>query len=167
MKNKLKKMRGQALVENILLIPLLIIVIMALFWFAQMILTKQQLLSAARFGTDLILYSNMNEDQIKQRIRDYLCGNVQGRKLDPTILKDENINVSAQRYGKISPFNANMYKVLNYTASTVDIYYDFNVPPLINVLSRFFGDNWARQNIRVSGHSEVIAGTGCKGDNYQ
>jgi len=168
MKNNSRNINGQAMAENLLLIPLLIIVIMMLFWFARMVITRQQLLSAARLGTDLILYSGLNQDQIRQEIRDYLCGNdVEGRKLDSSKFSDDKIIINNRSYGKITTFSANAYKIPNYDTSTVDIYYDLNVPPLVNVWGKWFGGSWGKQSFRIRAHSEVIAGTGCNGDSYQ
>ena len=161
---------GQALVENILIIPILVVTIVMLFWFADLMLTKQQLVMAARYGTDLISYSNMNQSQVRNEIRDYLCGkDVQGRRLDPAKLKDDNINVHFPDK-KFSTSNPCAYLTLidQFTntlgnTSYVEVYYDFDTPKLFSAWSSYIGGDKILKKLRIGARSEVLAGTGCKG----
>jgi len=164
---------GQALIENVLIIPILVIIIVMLFWFADLMLTKQQLVMAARYGTDLILYSNMNQSQIRNEIRDYLCGkDVPGRKLNSAKLKDENIDVNMDGKYSMPEFPWNKYKqlgnsFLNPLNSTcyVEIHYPFDTPKLFFTWSNYIGGGNIIKKLNIGARSEVLAGTGCQGDN--
>ena len=138
-----------------------------LFWFAEIMLTKQQLIMAARYGTDLIVYTNMNEGQIRNEIRDYLCGNnVEGRKLDPLKLKDENIDVNIQRQA-LDPFGGIQYGGNGFDkySSHVNVYYPFDTPKLFSAWDSYIGGGNIIKKLRIGARSEVLAGTGCQGEN--
>ena len=161
--SKLSTNSGQALVENVLIIPILVVIIVMIFWFARLMLTKQQLVMAARYGTDLIAYSNMDKNQIKQEIKDYLCGeDVVGRRLDTAklILRDENIVIN--KCDKVDSFN--MWKPMDYSPSSIEIYYEYETPKLFSAWSSYIGGDNIIKKLRIGARSEVLAGTGCKGD---
>jgi len=156
---------GQALVENILIIPILVVIIVMLFWFAEIMLTKQQLVMAARYGTDLIAYSNLNKDQIKNEIQDYLCGpNVEGRRLDPARLIDEDIDVNRKA---LDPLGGLQYGGSDFDrySSHVQLYYKFDTPKLFSAWDSYIGGGNIIKKLRIGARSEVLAGTGCQGDN--
>ncbi len=156
---------GQALVENVLLIPIVTIVIVMLFWFGCIVLTKQQLVMAARYGTDLILYTNLTKDQIKAEIQDYLCGkDVQGRKLDASKLVLTNDNIVINKCAKVNSFNA-VQRGMDLTTSYVQIYYQFETPALFSAWNSYIGGSNIIKKLRIGARSEVLAGTGCQGDN--
>ena len=91
--------KAQALLETLLIIPVLMVLLVGLFWFSRVLITKQQLIMAARYGTDLIANTNLSEQQIKKEIRNYLSDkNIEGRKLDPSKLGDENIVVKIKGF---------------------------------------------------------------------
>ena len=157
---------GQALVENILIVPLIVVIIVMIFWFARLLLTKQQLIMAARYGTDLIAYSTMDEDGVRREVKDYLCGeDAEGRRLDPSKLSDKNIKVNIERCEKVTV--TNVFKPMSFTPSTVEIYYDFETPKLFSAWSGYIGGDGLAAKLRISARSEVLAGTGCEGDNYR
>ena len=165
LKELLRNDSGQALVENVLVIPILVVIIVMLFWFAEIMLTKQQLVMAARYGTDLMLYSNMSKDQIKAEITDYLCGkNVEGRRLDPSklVIKDEGVVIN--KCPKVNSFNA-VQRGMDLTTSHVEIYYQFDTPKLFSAWSKYIGGADIIKKLRIGARSEVLAGTGCQGDN--
>ena len=75
--------KGQALIEAALTAPLIIFFLFTIIWFGRVVLTWQQLVGAARYGTDLIAYTPYSEEEISRDIRNYLChGNNIGRTLD-------------------------------------------------------------------------------------
>lgn len=154
---------GQALIENVLIIPVIVIIIVMIFWYARLLLTRQQLIMAARYGTDLIAYSKMDEEQVRNEVRNYLCSE-QGRvrRLDPDKFKDDSIGIGINRYNRVSVINA--YKPLTYSPSYVEVYYEFDAPKLFSAWNEYFGSNEIAAKLRVAARSEVLAGTGCKGD---
>jgi hypothetical protein len=161
---------GQALVENVLIIPILVIIVVMIFWFAEILLTKQQLVMAARYGTDLIVYSNLNEGQIRGEIRDYLCAkNAFGRRLDPRKLTDDNIKVDLhEKFKKFDVFDLPKLRdafafPLDHTCY-VEIYYPFDTPKLFSAWDKYIGGGNIIKKLRIGARSEVLAGTGCQGD---
>ncbi|MFH1367821.1 MAG: TadE family protein [Elusimicrobiota bacterium] len=164
--------------EIVLVIPLFILIISFTLWFARVLITKQQLVTAARYGTDMILYTTLNEKQIKKEIRNYLSDtNIEGRKLDPAGLPDENIAVKIE--GFVLPDFSSPYDLLdpgklgrlldagNLLAfperhtSWVEIHYEFRTPRVVSNFSRYFSGGFLPESITISGRSEVLAGTGC------
>lgn len=176
---KPKNMRGQSLVELVFIIPVFVFLISGIFWFTRTLITKQQLVTASRYGTDLILYTRLNERQIRQEIRNYLCDrDIEGRKLNINALPDDSITVSIKefRLPKIGPpmdlFDGSILNELLRSAETlampengasfVHVKYEIPAPAVIRSLSRFISGNEFRESIVISGHSEVLAGTGCE-----
>jgi len=161
--NNLYRVSGQALVESILIIPVIVVTIVIIFWFARLLLTKQQLVMAARYGTDLIVYSNMSENDIKKEIREYLCGkDVKGRSLDPRKLLDSNIKVNISRYEKITVIDA--YKLIDFNTSSVSISYQFDTPMIFYSWINYIGGRGMQNKLVISARSEVLAGTGSKAE---
>lgn len=167
----LRDRKAQALVESIFIMPILFMVIIAIVWFSRILITRQQLLMAARYGTDLVAYTTLNEKEIRQEIRNYLTHRmIKGRKLDPGKLPDNSIVI------KIDSFELPEYTAADYFVpllfeykmkevaekllrpdlhtSYVELYYDFEVPRLFSTLGR--------ETITVTARSEVLAGTGCR-----
>lgn len=167
-KNLYKSIRsssGQALVENVLIVTTIAMIVFAIGWFARILITKQQLIMAARYGTDLISYSELNENEIREEIRDYLCGEEGGgRKLDPAKLSDDKIKIKISRendnvfdsfpFGIVKYFG---FESLKDITSYVEIYYEYRLPVVFAAVGN---------KLYVSGRSEVIAGTGCKYHNF-
>ena len=147
---------GQALIENVLMLPILAIIICAVGWFGSVFITKQQLLMAARYGTDLLAYSSFDENSIKREIRNYLCSkNVPGRRLNPDKLTDSKIRI----VNNTKKFNASImvYEVesamslFNRDSSFVEISYDFDLPPFMKI-----GNSG---NLTITERSELLTGT--------
>lgn len=158
--------KGQALVENILLLPILCIMISMIVWFSRLVITRQQILTAARYGTDMIVYTKMDESEIRQEIKNYLTDqNIEGRRLNPAKLPDDKIKIDIYRYPKTTVINASA--PVNFTTSSVEIYYEFGVPTIFKAWSSYISNaGELPEKIYMSGRSEVLAGTGCKGDNH-
>ena len=174
--------KAQALLETLLIIPVLMILLVGLFWFSRVLITKQQLLMAARYGTDLILHTNLSEQQIRKEIRNYLSDrNVEGRKLDPDKLGDENIVIKINGFdlpefdgfedvinpvkmGQLLMSYTRLLKMpISYSSelSYVEVFYNFSVPKIFSPVIGF------EKTIILSGRSEVLAGTGCAGQNHK
>ncbi len=169
--------KGQALTESIIMIPVMVMIFVSIVWFARILITRQQLVTAARYGTDLILYTNLNEGEIRQEIRNYLTHHwIKGRKLEASKLGEENIKIKIEGYS-IPDFNfddlmnpARIYDSLKLTVegllaphnhtSWVEISYYFEIPRILSFMSN-------SDKFYISGRSEVLAGTGCKGGNHR
>jgi len=174
--------KAQALLETLLIIPVLMVLLVGLFWFSRVLITKQQLIMAARYGTDLIANTNLTEQQIKKEIRNYLSDkNVEGRKLDPNKLGDENIMVKINDFdipefdgfedvinpvkmGQLLSSYTRLIKMpVSYSSelSSVEVKYDFVVPKIFSPVVGF------GKTITLIGHSEILAGTGCAAKNHK
>lgn len=163
---------GQALIEIIVLLPMLVIIISVIVWFSRLLLTRQQLLTAARYGTDMIMHTPMEAADIRQEIKNYLTHkgpDVQGRVLNPSKLTDDKIKIEINRFSKIGPEDAitamMLVNLMNYKTSYVEIYYPFKLPTMFKAFSSYIPNAGELPGeIYISARSEVIAGTGCKSD---
>ncbi|MFA5779229.1 MAG: TadE family protein [Elusimicrobiota bacterium] len=162
--------KGQALVENILFLPILCIIISMIVWFSRILITRQQLVTAARYGTDMIVYTKMDASEIRQEIKNYLTDkNIEGRRLNPAKLPDDKIKIIGieNRFSKINETNAiRVDLITNKNTSAVEVYYEFGVPTIFSAWASYISGGALPEKIYVSGRSEVLAGTGCKGDNH-
>lgn len=172
----IRNYRGQALVESVLIIPVLIAVVFSIVWFSRILITRQQLLSAARYGTDLIVYTQLNENDIRREIRNYLSHHwIEGRKLDAGQITDTDITVRIEKFTlpnftmtdylaplafslKMKDVIAHLVSPLEHT-SYVQISYEFALPSIFRIFHR--------RTLHISARSEVLAGTGCPGDIHQ
>ncbi|MDR2399497.1 MAG: pilus assembly protein [Endomicrobium sp.] len=168
-----KQSRGQALVEAALVTPLLIIFLFGVLWFASIILTWQQLTSAARYGADMLAYTPFSVKYIEDDIRDYLCAkNTIGRIIDPKRL---SIRIEANDYipikfdfdiTNISRFAAlnplNMFNSLKSFApgaakkSFVEIKYSHKIPRILKIIGN--------DSIKITACASVLSGTGSIAD---
>jgi hypothetical protein len=165
----------------------MIVIFSGMFFFSRVLITRQQLVMAARYGTDMILYTKLSESQIKQEIRNYLSDpNLRGRKLDPAVLTDQNIVVVMRDTEFVVPSFSlydsamhlpqlvrNIYRMFDGISrpydktSYVEIYYPFDFPGIFSVWGTYLPMTNLPTSITVSGRSEVLAGTGCKGSNHR
>ena len=146
---------GQALTESLLLIPIIAIIIIASAWFANILLTQQELLIAARYGTDLIVNTNMDANSIRNEIKKYLCSpNVKGRRLDPAVLTDDKISVTISREQFSLEPKIYLGTEVEQNSSYVEISYDFR--PL---LLPFYASNSNQNRLKIYARSELLAGT--------
>lgn len=81
--------KGQALVETLLVLPLFILFLLGITFFARIFICWIILTQTARHGVFLIVYANYNENQVKEEIVNYL--NKEKHLLAG--IKKENINV--------------------------------------------------------------------------
>ena len=158
--------KGQALVENILLLPMLCVMLSMILWFSRLLITRQQLLTAARYGTDMMVYTytpSWNANNMRQEIKNYLSDpNIAGRRLNPAKLGDDRIRVNIYRYPKTNSGNAAM--PVDFTTSSVEIYYNFRLPIILSNISKFFSGG-ASKGLNISARSEILVGTGSKAPN--
>jgi uncharacterized protein (UPF0333 family) len=165
----IKQSEGQALVEVALVSPLLIIFLFGVLWFASIMLTWQQLTSAARYGADMLAYTPFSVKYIEDDIRDYLCAkNTIGRTIDPKRL---SIKIEAKDYipikidfdiTNISSFAAlnplNIFNLLkSFTPratkkSFVEIKYSYKIPKILKIIGN--------DSIKITARASVLSGTG-------
>ncbi len=163
-----KKSKGQALVEAALIAPLIVLFLFTVIWFARVMLTWQQLITAARYGTDMMAYTPFSKTYIEKDIENYLCsaGNV-GRILErdkltveavPKDYKKQDFTVSFSNLESFNPLNlAERAKgILPVAAkSYVKITYKYRLPPLFRIAGR--------EDFEIRAYSEVLTGTGSPG----
>ncbi|MDD5020788.1 MAG: pilus assembly protein [Endomicrobiaceae bacterium] len=158
--------KGQALTELALMAPVLILFVIAVIWFARVLLTWQQLVSASRYGTDMITNTTLSAQEIKQDIKNYLTHHwIEGRKLDKNQIKE--IKVDIKDYPKLSlsitdlPSSlTNIDEIIkgfvlpSKDLSNISIIYEYDVPKLISLTTG--------KKLDLIIRSVVLSGTGCQ-----
>jgi uncharacterized protein (UPF0333 family) len=158
--------KGQALTELALMAPVLILFIIAVIWFARVLLTWQQLVSASRYGTDMIANTTLSAKEIKQDIQNYLTHHwIEGRQLDKNQIKE--IKVDIKDYPKLSlnitdlPSSlANIDELIkgfvlpSKDLSRIAIAYEYDIPKLISLTTG--------EKLDLIIESGVLSGTGCQ-----
>lgn len=130
------KKNGQAIIETVLFLPLFIIILLAITWYSRIFITRQQLLLAARYGTDLIVHANFTEQDIRTEIMNFLTDkNIKGRKLE-----SDKVKIKIE-IGNVPPPPS-----FNPPTSYVEVYYKFELPVWFGTDSKFW----------VSARSEVL-----------
>ena len=138
--------KAQAFTEALFVFPIMIVMIFFIIWTARILLTWQQLVSATRYGTDMIVNTNLSCDDIKKDIENYLTHrNIEGRRLD--INKIKEITVDIKDYPKIDIGVANLTSlfgtidslikgvVLPATElSSVSITYTYDLPSFLKIV---------------------------------
>jgi len=160
-----KNKSGQALIEIILLLPLLVIMMSVITWYTRLLLTRQMLLTAARYGTDMLYYSpQADAGFVENWIKTYLADpGIEGRRL----VKDKiKVKIIDNRPGPVTPFNAmtpiNPFNLHN-EATTVEVYYEFGMPTIFTAFSSYIPNKGELPDkITISARSAVLAGTMAK-----
>jgi len=162
----MKKSGGQTLIESILMIPVIVIVFSMITWFSRIVLTRQQLVMASKYGTDMLYYSTMNETEIEEELKDYLCNkDNKGRKLNPDnlkfIIKKETF-MDIDSINSLEDLDKLQDNFLNPSdhLSSVHLTYEFKSPPIFSAWNTFIPGPNLPEKIKVSAHAEVLAGTG-------
>ncbi len=158
----IKNNKGQAFVEAVFFFPIMIVLIFSVIWFAKILLTWQQLISATRYGTDMIANTNLSETDIKKDIENYLTHKmIEGRRLDVKRIKEINVDIKDfQCLGLDNMLDlnniVNFFKGIIIPAhelSTVSITYSYDVPKILS----FIGMDEFKIKTKLS----VLAGSGC------
>ena len=157
-----KNNKGQAFTEAIFLFPIIIVLIFSVVWFARVLLTWQQLVSATRYGTDMIANTTLSSDDIKKDIENYLTNKmIEGRRLD--IEKIKEINIDIKKYEPISYNFTDLSAISSFVQglfipstelSTVSISYSYDLPKIMNVVGM--------EEFVIKTKLSVLAGSGCK-----
>jgi hypothetical protein len=155
-----KQLNGQALVEAALIAPLIVVFLFAIVWVASLMLTWQQILTATKYGIDLITYTDFDKKYIENDIKNYLCDTkTLGRTLD---LNRLNVIVEISDYNPIdidftrpdiTSFNSlDIVKGLVPKNSFVEITYSYKIPKILKVVGK--------ESIKIRSKLEVLSGTG-------
>ena len=158
----LKNKKGQAFTEAIFIFPIIVVLIFSVVWFAKVLLTWQQLVSATRYGTDMIVNTNLSCEDIKKDIQNYLTNKmIEGRRLDINKIKD--IYVDIKDYNGMSYNLTDLSTVSNIVQglfvpanelSTVSISYSYELPKIMNIVGM--------EEFTIKTKLFVLAGSGCK-----
>ena len=158
----IRNKKGQAFTEAVFIFPIIVVLIFSVVWFARVLLTWQQLISATRYGTDMIANTNLSSDDIKKDIKNYLTNKmIEGRRLD--IDKIKEINVDIKDYQTVSFNITDLSKISNFVQglfvptnelSTVSISYSYELPKIMNVVGM--------EEFTIKTKLSVLAGSGCK-----
>ncbi len=157
-----KNNKGQAFTEAIFLFPIIIVLIFSVVWFARVLLTWQQLISATRYGTDMIANTTLSGEDIKKDIKNYLTNKmIEGRRLDTDKIKD--ITVDIKGYNGIDYNITDLSNISNFVQglfipsnelSTVSISYSYDLPKIMNIVGM--------EEFIIKTKLSVLAGSGCK-----
>ena len=158
----LRNKKGQAFTEAVFIFPIIVALIFSVVWFARVLLTWQQLISATRYGTDMISNTSLSSDDIKKDIENYLTNKmIEGRRLD--IKKIKEINVDIKDYQPVSYNLTDLSKISNFVQglfvptnelSTVSISYSYELPKIMNIVGM--------EEFTIKTKLSVLAGSGCK-----
>lgn len=158
--------RAQALVETVILFPIVVALLCFMVDTSRFVLTRQQLLSAARYGTDLIVHQNFNEEQTEEELVNYLCSSKnQGRKLDKEKLA---FKIEINRFPDINTFSAEgnpLNIARNLVSPFQDDYMKYNAfveikyeLEWLKLIGKITGD----ETMDIVVRSEVLKGVGCE-----
>ena len=158
----LNNKKGQAFTEAVFIFPVIIVLIFSVVWFGRVLLTWQQLVSATRYGTDMIANTNLSRDDIEKDIKNYLTNKmIEGRRLDVDKIKD--ITVDIKDYNGIDYNITDLSNISNFVQglfipsnelSTVSISYSYDLPKIMNVVGM--------EEFIIKTKLSVLAGSGCK-----
>ncbi len=154
--------KGQAFTEAVFIFPVIIVLIFSVVWFARVLLTWQQLVSATRYGTDMIANTNLSREDIEKDIKNYLTNKmIEGRRLDVDKIKE--IKIDIKNYEPISYSFTDLASISNFVQglfiptnelSTVSISYSYDLPKIMNVVGM--------EEFVIKTKLSVLAGSGCK-----
>ena len=158
--------RGQSMVEIAILLPILVLVFCFIVDTSNFVITKQQLLSAARYGTDLIVHCNFNEEQVKEELTNYLTDeNEEGRRLSSEGL---NFKININTFPTINQWSRsgnhiNLSKELMLSSTNVLMKHNAEVvveykTKIFPWIAKITGEDY----FSIVARSEVFDGTGSK-----
>lgn len=158
--------RAQAFTEALFILPIMVVLIFFIIWTARVLLTWQQLITATRYGTDMIANTNLSSNDIKTDIENYLTHkNIEGRRLD--INKIKEIKVDIKQYTSIDISFKNLPNLFKNSIniakgivlptselSSVSIVYTYDLPIFLNIIGL--------KEFEIKTKLFVLAGSGCK-----
>lgn len=154
--------KGQAFLEGIFILPIIVVLIFSVVWFARVLLTWQQLVSATRYGTDMIANTSLSKEDIKKDIENYLTHRmIDGRKLNKDKIKEIKIDIKDYTISDVNVFDVtkiftSVKKLFVPTAemSSVSITYAYDMPKILH---------WSgKDEFEIKTKLSVLSGTGCK-----
>lgn len=84
-----KNEKGQALVESVLIVPVLAMLVGGIMLFSMIFIAKCRMLMAARYGAWLIVHANYDEGRVETEVKDFLANG------KPS-LREDRISVEVQ-----------------------------------------------------------------------
>ncbi|PIV53012.1 MAG: hypothetical protein COY53_00350 [Elusimicrobia bacterium CG_4_10_14_0_8_um_filter_37_32] len=129
------KSSGQTCVETLFAIPLFVLFLVTITFFARIFITWIILTQAARHGVFLIVHANYNENQVKGEIVDYLT--TEKHLLND--IRQENIDVHINNFWGPSSVS------INYNLTLPRLLYNipgFPKPFTISARSECYNNSW-------------------------
>ena len=158
--------KAQAFTEAVFIFPIMIVIILFIIWTARVLLTWQQLVTATRYGTDMIVNTNLSRDDIKKDIENYLTHkNIEGRRLDINKIKEITVNIKDYPKTDIGVTNltnlfaniTGLIKGITLPAtelSSVSIVYCYDLPPFLHFIGL--------KEFNIKTNLSVLSASGCK-----
>ncbi|OQA92287.1 MAG: hypothetical protein BWY26_00352 [Elusimicrobia bacterium ADurb.Bin231] len=167
--------KGQAMVEQVVMLPLLVIAINLIVWMGRIQITRVFLQQGARWGTDLMQYRNWgmggcSTEKVKSAVRGFFYGvngSKIGRKLDSSKIKikvvDGNGNEINGAVGEYETMD-NMIKAtmsmggVDRSIYCVEIWYPIGIPTIFKVFQEIMpGGGDLPDKLWVSARSAIIS----------
>ena len=160
--------KAQAFTEALFVFPIMLVMIFFIVWTARVLLTWQQLVTATRYGTDMIVNTNLSSADIKKDIENYLTHrNIEGRRLDINKIKEITVDIKDYPKTDIGVTNltnlfgniTDLIKGITLPAtelSSVSITYSYDLPLFLH----FTG----LKEFNIKTKLSVLSASGCKND---
>jgi len=68
-----KNEKGQALVESVLIVPILVMLVVGVMLFSMIFIAKCRMLMGARYGAWLIVHGNYERSRVEAEVKDFLA----------------------------------------------------------------------------------------------
>jgi len=68
-----KNEKGQALVESVLIVPILVMLVVGVMLFSMIFIAKCRMLMGARYGAWLIVHANYDRSRVEAEVKDFLA----------------------------------------------------------------------------------------------
>lgn len=114
-----KNEKGQALVESVLIVPVLAVLVGGIMLFSMIFIARCRLLMAARYGAWLIVHANYDRPSVETEVKDFL---VDGK---PSLRRDRiSMEVDVGTFS--SPFDFSLSEVIvNYRVGVPRAFHSF------------------------------------------
>lgn len=157
--------KGQAFTEAVFILPVICTLVVCIFWFGKICLTWQQLVSAARYGTDMVANTPLSQQEIKKDIENYLTHHfIKGRLLNKSKLKEITVEINDAPITKfdISDFVnifsdignlLNNISTISIKPSIVTITYSYDIPKILQLNGN--------KTFDLTVESKILSGSGC------
>jgi len=91
-----KNEKGQALVESVLIVPILVMLVWGIMLFSIIFIAKCRMLMGARYGAWLIVHGNYDRQRVEDEVKDFLASGSPSLRRDRISVEVEEVRLRAQ-----------------------------------------------------------------------